>query len=80
MLPIISYNDHDHRADSSAMMKFSRNSQKICTTAVRVFAMESGARQWKHRGGHSAGPMSVNLGQTAVVEAMGPGGGAREMP
>jgi hypothetical protein len=75
MLPMISFKDYDHHANSSAMMKFSKNSHKICTIAVRPYAIESGARWWERNGGCGAASMNVNLGEATVVEAMGHGVG-----
>ena len=44
---MISFKDHAHRANFRAVKKCSMNSHKICTIAVRVFAIESGASWWE---------------------------------
>jgi lysyl-tRNA synthetase class I len=44
---MLSFKDHDHRANFSAVKKFSMNSHKICTIGVRVFAIESSAQWWE---------------------------------
>ena len=70
---MISFKEHDQRAKSSATMEVSKNSHKICTIAVRVFAIERDVRRWEHNGGCGADSIIVNLGKTPVIGVIRPG-------
>ena len=73
---MISFKEHDQRAKSSATMEVSKNSHKICTIVVRVFAIESDVRRWEHNGGCGTNSMIVNLGKAPVIGVIRPGVGA----